>query len=330
MVLTLTEFEPTQPFPVRFLTQTLRAERLAHAYLLEGHDITTMYCMVFRLAQLINCLEKQSLLEACGHCQPCQWISDNAHPGVMTISNLTYLAEESTKSRSTKPQQSIKVEQLERLLHSIQLHSGGFKRVVILTGAGENTATEHGDTPGLPPPKDWQPQIEGGAFELLPLDRSLFPERLANKFLKTLEEPPRDVIFFLLTDAREKLLDTIVSRCQRIPFQLPPDFYRSPLQALEQDALANFLSYWQTSGHYLDVMERFAALMTEQGYDAETACHRLQYCLFQQLHHPSLTSPVFQSLSQQLTALAHARRMLQAHVREESVLEDLFLEEACT
>lgn len=38
----------------------------------------------------------------------------------------------------------------------------------------------------------------------------------ANAFLKTLEEPPENTLFLLLCEAPEKLLPTIVSRCQRI------------------------------------------------------------------------------------------------------------------
>ena len=38
----------------------------------------------------------------------------------------------------------------------------------------------------------------------------------ANAFLKTLEEPPPNTIFLLLTECPEQLLPTIVSRCQRI------------------------------------------------------------------------------------------------------------------
>ena len=41
-------------------------------------------------------------------------------------------------------------------------------------------------------------------------------ESSANAFLKTLEEPPPRTLFMLLTELPEKLLPTIVSRCQRI------------------------------------------------------------------------------------------------------------------
>lgn len=42
-----------------------------------------------------------------------------------------------------------------------------------------------------------------------------------NAFLKTLEEPPKHVIFILATTEMEKLPDTIVSRCQSYVFKQP-------------------------------------------------------------------------------------------------------------
>jgi DNA polymerase-3 subunit delta' len=41
----------------------------------------------------------------------------------------------------------------------------------------------------------------------------------ANKFLKSLEEPPGDVVFLLVTDRPERVLPTIVSRCQMVEFR---------------------------------------------------------------------------------------------------------------
>lgn len=44
----------------------------------------------------------------------------------------------------------------------------------------------------------------------------------ANAFLKTLEEPPSDVVMILLARTRESVLPTIVSRCQVVPFRTIP------------------------------------------------------------------------------------------------------------
>ncbi len=44
----------------------------------------------------------------------------------------------------------------------------------------------------------------------------------ANAFLRTLEEPPPHAHFVLVSSQPEELLDTIVSRCQRVPFRRTP------------------------------------------------------------------------------------------------------------
>ena len=55
------------------------------------------------------------------------------------------------------------------------------------------------------------------------LDRvDLLGIQAANAFLKTLEEPPSDVVLILLGRTRESVLPTIVSRCQVVPFRTIP------------------------------------------------------------------------------------------------------------
>ncbi len=55
------------------------------------------------------------------------------------------------------------------------------------------------------------------------LDRAeLLTTSSANAFLKTLEEPPDNVVIVLLARTRESVLPTIVSRCQVVPFRHIP------------------------------------------------------------------------------------------------------------
>jgi len=63
------------------------------------------------------------------------------------------------------------------------------------------------------------------------------PERMAhgmgNLLLKTLEEPPEDCLLVLATSEPQRLLPTIVSRCQRIRFQpLDPEWMEPRLREL--------------------------------------------------------------------------------------------------
>jgi len=64
-------------------------------------------------------------------------------------------------------------------------------------------------------------------------DAERMNEGAQNALLKTLEEPPGDARLILVTSSGERLLPTIRSRCQRVPFALlPPDFVEQQLQTL--------------------------------------------------------------------------------------------------
>ena len=55
------------------------------------------------------------------------------------------------------------------------------------------------------------------------IDRvDLLGTQAANAFLKTLEEPPENVVFILLGRTKDAVLPTIVSRCQVVPFRHIP------------------------------------------------------------------------------------------------------------
>ena len=58
----------------------------------------------------------------------------------------------------------------------------------------------------------------------------------SNAFLKTLEEPPGHVIFILCTTESEKILPTIISRCQRYDFRrIPSDLINQRLEEISKE-----------------------------------------------------------------------------------------------
>ena len=61
------------------------------------------------------------------------------------------------------------------------------------------------------------PKLSGRRVVLID-DAERMNEAAQNSLLKTLEEPTGDVVFVLVTSARQALLDTIVSRCLLMPF----------------------------------------------------------------------------------------------------------------
>lgn len=332
----LIEFESAQPFAARFFREALAGSHLAHAYIFCGKDLGAMYRLALRLAQIVNCLQPDPALPdgACGQCQPCRWIETNAHPDVITLTNLTYLmdvnAETGAVSASGKARKTISVGQLESLLQHLNLHSGGFRRVVIVAGAQEvSRIASQGEQYGLiPPPGDWRPTEEGAHLQLLPLDRRLFPDVLANKFLKTLEEPPGNVLFILLTDSEDKLLETIVSRCQSVPFITPADFYDVSLTTEARAAFSEMLARFSSGSEgYLQQTQHWLALMKELGLDSETGLATLQAFLWQQAREQNIVGDKtgFRQTKRLLKALDQARLMIRDHVKEDWVLENLFL-----
>ena len=66
--------------------------------------------------------------------------------------------------------------------------------------------------------------IEGALKVYIVEDADAFNDASANALLKTLEEPPEDVVIVLLAHSLDAMLPTIASRCQIVRFRrLPPD-----------------------------------------------------------------------------------------------------------
>lgn len=85
--------------------------------------------------------------------------------------------------------------------------------------------------------------IEGPYKFYLVESADLFNDSAANAFLKTLEEPPGDVVFVLMAHSYEAVMPTIVSRCQVVRFKrLSPSesmaLLREKTGAEEDDAAA--------------------------------------------------------------------------------------------
>ena len=64
--------------------------------------------------------------------------------------------------------------------------------------------------------------VEGGYKIVIVWHAEKMKAECANSLLKLLEEPPSGTIFILVTDAPEQMLETIVSRTQRIEFKRIP------------------------------------------------------------------------------------------------------------
>jgi DNA polymerase-3 subunit delta' len=187
------------PFASKFFELALMGadSRFAHGFILCGNNISYQYKMALDIARYLNCTKDKTL--DCD-CINCNWIRENAHPAVITISPIDYIE---------KPKTKISVEQIRNLRNSLGVTSP-YHRVVIVTDAKEVES----DFPFSAPrasseQKDriWTPSG---------LNYSVFGRSPANAMLKILEEPSDRVTFFFLTQNKDDLLPTIVSRCQSV------------------------------------------------------------------------------------------------------------------
>jgi DNA polymerase-3 subunit delta' len=130
----------------------------------------------------------------CGECKTCLRIASGNHPDVQIIGRLS-----GTDTGDGSSKRDIGIAQIRELQHSaaLQPYEGKY-RVYIIDGA------------------------------------EYLNEESANCLLKTLEEPPPNVLFILLAVHEDRLLPTIVSRCQRV------ELFPQPASVIEKDLAAQW------------------------------------------------------------------------------------------
>ncbi len=105
-----------------------------------------------------------------------------------------------------------------------------------------------------------------GKYRILAVeDAEKMNKESANAFLKTLEEPPPQTLIILLAEHPQQLLETIVSRCQIIRFQLLQKAHVEQIlkeyQQLSPEQL-NFLAHFSMGCVREDWVEKIDALQT--------------------------------------------------------------------
>lgn len=174
--------------------QQLRA-RLPHAILFYGPEGIGKTDFVESFAQSLLCEDIQPDGHACGACASCGWFSQYNHPDYRRVRPEILDGEdgddgdgeEKKTAKATKtPSKEIKIDQIRALADfmNVSTHRSGMRVVVLYPAEALNTAA-------------------------------------ANSLLKTLEEPPPNTMFLLVSNRLDRLLPTILSRCRKFALALP-------------------------------------------------------------------------------------------------------------
>lgn len=161
-----------------------------HALLLRGPAGIGKQAFAQNLAKSLLCLHPVENGHACNACASCGWFEQASHPDFRLLSPEQDLPgeDEAPTAKTTGKKSQISVAQVRGLSDFLELtsHSGGARIVLITPAEGLNPAS-------------------------------------ANALLKMLEEPPPAVIFILVSHQPQRLLPTIISRCQQVVMPVPTE-----------------------------------------------------------------------------------------------------------
>ncbi|MDX1530535.1 MAG: DNA polymerase III subunit delta' [Rhodothermales bacterium] len=214
---------------VEALGRGLAADRVAHAYLFHGPEGVGKRAAALALAQALECERRgPGGADACGACPPCQKTARLIHPDVhLYLPQPKDADAEDVAERLARLAENPYAEVDFRRRPTLDDPAKASNKQAIYTVDRVREIT-----------RDLRYRPSEGRYKVAVLtDADTMNEASANAFLKGLEEPgPRTVL--VLTAARpDRLLPTILSRCQRLRFDaLPADVIEAAL--VEREGMA--------------------------------------------------------------------------------------------
>ncbi len=192
------------------LRRLVRGGRVPHAMLFAGNAGVGQLPLAIATAQYM-CCERRSEEDACGVCPSCVKFGKLSHPDL----HFTFPIVKSAEKRVEVCDDMVEVFRQYVLMNPyISVNAWfagacGGKAGMIYAREGDEIIRKLSFKP-----------YESSCKVMVIWAPELMKEECANHLLKFIEEPPENTLFFLATDAEERILGTIRSRCQRIG--LPP------------------------------------------------------------------------------------------------------------
>lgn len=183
------------------------SKRPPHGLLLKGGQGIGKFDLAMAYARSLLCEHPDASGFACDACPSCHWFSQGSHPDFRLLQSEAQSqegdeADDVKPASGKKPSKQISVDQVRSLadFFGMSAHQGGRRVVVIHPVEAMNS-------------------------------------NAANALLKNLEEPPRDLLFILVTHKPQQLLPTILSRC--LAFALTPPDAESAVRWLKEQGVKN-------------------------------------------------------------------------------------------
>lgn len=275
------------PFLINYFTKGIENpdKNIAHCILFYGTDIQAQYDLARELARMLNCNGTHT--PECT-CLNCNWIRENQHPAVLTISKAD------NKPSNDDSKTVISISQA-RMIKNDLLITSDYHRVLIFCDRDKD-----GNVCGL--------------------NRLNFQEDAANALLKTFEEPPSRTTFFFLTKDKTDMISTIISRAQCFFVPSLKDEERD--FSLVKDAIEGYLELER--GEVLDLNDKLLALAREN--DPMEILLQIQSYMTELLKSNVQNKILKLKLIKDINSVEKAKKELQLNMNLQTVIENLCFE----
>ena len=199
------------------LVKDAQAGTVPHALLFCGPEGVGKLQTAIAFARYLLCRDKGDSAESCGKCPSCVKMDKLVHPDLHFV--FPVINKSKTAGRSTVSDDEIKTWR-ETVLEQQYF---GFEEWLSAIDADNKQASIFVTESEQILSKLSLKSVEGGYKIMIIWHAEKMNQQCANSLLKLLEEPPAGTVFILTTDAPEQMLETILSRTQRIDFRRIPE-----------------------------------------------------------------------------------------------------------
>ncbi len=205
---------PGQRETIGRLISTVKSERVSHAQLFTGPEGCGNLALALAYAQYVSC-ENRSDVDSCGTCKSCVKYEKMIHPDLHFVFPVVKKDTDPVSDKFIdKWREFAAVSPYFSLTKWLNYIGAGNAQGLIFTSEAAEILRKL-------TLKSYESDFKVMIIWL--------PEKMhqvtANKLLKLIEEPPEKTLFLLVSDEPDKIVPTIVSRCQlvRIPSFSPTD-----------------------------------------------------------------------------------------------------------
>lgn len=272
------------PFLMKYFENGVNRQdkNIAHCILFYGSDLQAQYDLSLEISRMLNCTGSHT--STC-QCLNCNWIRENKHPAVLTISKVDNKPSDDTSKTVISIDQA-------RMIKNDLLVTSEYHRVLIFCD------------------KDKDGNICG-------LNHQNFQSDAANSLLKTFEEPPSKTTFIFLTKDKSDMITTVVSRAQCFFVPSMQDEERD--FSLVKDTMDGYLELERSE--VLDLNDKIVALTKEN--DSEEILTQIENYLAEMLK-KSIDNPLLKiKLISDLKSIEKAKKELRLNMNIQTIVENL-------